>query len=124
MVLRFLKDPSTAREVRNLAFAYFQPSEYPTHRMLQELMQLEAAGSAEVLQIATLLLPWCREGNYGPLFDGESNIRLTGKIAHFELGYIPESAKELKSAAAFLITNYTRQHIVTMPRALRKAERL
>ncbi|HWC58172.1 MAG TPA: TraC family protein [Verrucomicrobiae bacterium] len=121
-VLRFSKDPQTAREVRNLAFSYFDKSEYPTHRVLQELMQLEASGAdkEQVLQIATLLLPWCRDGNYGPLFDGESNISLTGKIAHFELGYIPESAKELKSAAGFLITNYTRQHIITMPRALRK----
>jgi hypothetical protein len=121
-VLRFSKDPNTAREVRNLAFSYFTPSEYPTHRMLQELMQLEASGADKerVIQIATLLMPWCRDGNYGPLFDGESNISLTGKIAHFELGYIPESAKELKSAAGFLITNYTRQHIITMPRALRK----
>jgi hypothetical protein len=121
-VLRFCKDPNTAREVRNLAFSYFKRSEYPTHQMLQELMQLEASGAdrEQVLQIATLLLPWCRDGNYGPLFDGESNISLTGKIAHFELGYIPESAKELKSAAGFLITNYTRQHIITMPRALRK----
>src|SRR5258708_17340627 len=88
--------------------------------MLQELMQPEASGADKerVIQIANLLLPWCRDGNYGPLFDGESNISLTGKIAHFELGYIPESAKELKSAAGFLITNYTRQHIITMPRTL------
>ena len=35
--------------------------------------------------------------NYGCLFDGTSNLSLTGKIAHFELGYIPESAKELKA---------------------------
>ena len=90
--------------------------------MLQELMQLEATGAdrEQIARVATLLLPWCREGNYGALFDGEANISLTGRIAHFELGYIPESAKELKSAAGFLITNYTRQHIMTMPRALRK----
>jgi hypothetical protein len=42
-VLRFLKEPNTRREVRNLAFAYFEPSEYPTHRMLQELLQLDAS---------------------------------------------------------------------------------
>ena len=121
-VLRFSKNPNTAREVRNLAFSYFAPSDYPTHRMLQELMQLEASGAEKerISQIATLLMPWCRDGSYGPLFDGQSNISLTGKIAHFELGYIPESAKELKSAAGFLITNYTRQHIISMPRALRK----
>ncbi|MEO8350123.1 MAG: TraC family protein [Chthoniobacteraceae bacterium] len=121
-VLRFLKDPNTARDVRNLAFSYFTPAEYPTHRMLQELMQLEAAGADkdQVIELATLLLAWCRDGNYGALFDGESNISLTGKIAHFELGYIPDSAKELKAAAGFLITHHTRQHIIGLPRATRK----
>ena len=121
-VLRFLKEPKTSREVRNLAFAYFTPEEFPTHRMLQELMMLDPVGSErdQIIEIATLILPWCRDGNYGCLFDGTSNLSLTGKIAHFELGYIPESAKELKAAAGFLITNHARKHIITLPRALRK----
>ena len=117
--LRFLKEPDTRREVRNLAFAYFAPEEYPTHRMLQELLQLDASDGA-ASDLATRLLPWCADGNYGCLLDGTSNISLTGKIAHFELGYIPESAKLLRAVAGFLITNYTRQHIITMPRRLRK----
>jgi type IV secretion system protein TrbE len=121
-VLRFLKEPKTSREVRNLAFAYFTPDEFPTHRMLQELMMLDPVGSErdQILEIATLILPWCRDGSYGCLFDGLTNVSLTGKIAHFELGYIPESAKELKAAAGFLITNHARKHIMTLPRALRK----
>ena len=117
--LRFLKEPNTRREVRNLAFAYFTPSEYPTHRMLQELIQLDASDPAAG-DLATRLLPWCAGGNYGCLLDGASNISLTGKIAHFEVGYIPEAAKLLRAVAGFLITNYTRQYIITMPRRLRK----
>lgn len=121
-VLRYLKNPQTSRQVRNLAFAYFSPSEQPTHRMLQELMHLEAHGAEQdaVRQIATLLQPWCRDGLYGPLFDGETNLSLTGRIVHFELGCIPESALELKAAAGFLISHYTRQHLVTLPRSQRK----
>jgi len=121
-ILRFLKDPKTSREVRNLAFASFTPAEHPTHQMLQELMHLEAYGPGKesVRQIATLLQPWCRNGLYGPLFDGATNVSLTGKIAHFELGCIPESAPELKAAAGFLITHHTRQHLVTLPRSQRK----
>lgn len=121
-VLKYLKDPITAKEVRNVAFSYFTPDEYPTHRMLQELMYLDASGAERdhVMEIATLLLPWCRDGHYGCLFDGVSNLSLTGKIAHFELGYIPDSAKELKTAAGFLITNDARKHIITLPRGLRK----
>ncbi|MFO1501069.1 MAG: hypothetical protein U1G07_22210 [Verrucomicrobiota bacterium] len=120
--LKFLKDPKTSKDVRNLAFAYFAPDEFPTHRMLQELMMLDPVGAErdQIMEIATLILPWCRDGNYGCLFDGTSNLSLTGKIAHFELGYIPESAKELKSAAGFLITDHARKHIMTLPRALRK----
>jgi hypothetical protein len=116
--LKFLKEPNTRREVRNLAFAYFTPEDYPTHRMLQELIQLDGSDAAD--DLATRLLPWCADGNYGCLLDGTSNISLTGKIAHFELGYIPEAAKLLRAVAGFLITNYTRQHIITMPRRLRK----
>jgi hypothetical protein len=121
-VLRYWKDPNTAKEVRNIAFAYFKPAEHPTHQMLQELMFLDATGAErdQILEIATLLLPWCRDGNYGALFDGVSNLSLTGKIAHFELGYIPDSAKELRAAAGFLITNHARKHIISLPRALRK----
>ena len=119
-VLRFLKEPTTEREVRNLAFAYFTPEEYPTHRMLQELLQLDSGGDARLEDLATRLLPWCAGGNYGCLLDGTSNISLTGKIAHFELGYIPEAAKLLRAVAGFLITNCTHQHIITMPRGLRK----
>ena len=117
--LRFLKEPDTRREVRNLAFAYFTSLEYPTHRMLQELIQLDGSDPAAG-DLATRLMPWCADGNYGCLLDGASNISLTGKIAHFELGYIPEAAKLLRAVAGFLITNYTRQHIITMPRRLRK----
>jgi hypothetical protein len=117
--LRFLKEPNTRREVRNLAFAYFTSLEYPTHRMLQELIQLDGSDPA-ASDLATRLMPWCADGNYGCLLDGASNISLTGKIAHFELGYIPEAAKLLRAVAGFLITNYTRQHIITIPRRLRK----
>jgi len=69
-----------------------------------------------------LLLPWCRDGNYGALFDGTSNLSLTGKIAHFELGYIPDSAKELRAAAGFLITNHARKHIITFASRFAEAE--
>jgi hypothetical protein len=54
--LRFLKEPNTRREVRNLAFAYFTSPEYPTHRMLQELIQLDGSDPAAG-DLATRLMP-------------------------------------------------------------------
>src|SRR4030095_12578907 len=105
---------SAAADSRSSFHGHRSPNDHPTHRMLQELMQLKACDDS-TRELADRLLPWCSHGNYGRLFDGASNISLTGKIAHFELGYIPDSAKALRSAAGFLITNYTRQHIVTLP---------
>src|SRR5258708_3856292 len=121
-VTRFAKDPVTAQQIRNLVFADFAPADYPQHGHLQELLAAEASGphADEMRYLATLLEPWSANGSYGELFDGVSNVNLTGKIAHFELSYIPDSAEELKAAAAFLIANYTRWHMMRLPRALRK----
>jgi type IV secretion system protein TrbE len=49
-----------------------------------------------------------------------STLSLTGRIAHFDLTYIPESNKQLKELAGFLIANHGRQHIITLPRGARK----
>ena len=66
--------------------------------MLQELMMLDPVGSErdQIIEIATLILPWCRDGNYGCLFDGTSNLSLTGKIAHFGARFRP-NRKGLRS---------------------------
>jgi type IV secretion system protein TrbE len=121
-VVRFGKESTGAQQVRDLVFSRLAAADQPQHGHLQELLSAEAAGphADEMRYLATLLEPWAAGGSYGELFDGVSNVRLTGKIAHFELGYIPESAEELKAAAAFLIANYTRSHMMRLPRALRK----
>ncbi len=49
-----------------------------------------------------------------------ANIRIDGRVAHFELGQIPEHATEMRAAANFLVANYGRQKIITMPRAVPK----
>ena len=120
--MRFAKSTAGAQQVRDLIFSRLTPAEQPQHGHLQELLAAEASGphAEEMRYLATLLEPWAAGGSYGELFDGVSNVNLTGKIAHFELGYIPESAEELKAAAAFLIANYTRSHMMRLPRALRK----
>jgi type IV secretion system protein TrbE len=121
-IIRFAKESTGAQQIRDLVFSQFTSAEQPQHGHLQELLAAEAAGphADEMRYLATLLEPWAMGGSYGELFDGVSNVNLTGKIAHFELGYIPESAEELKAAAAFLIANYTRSHMMRLPRALRK----
>lgn len=118
-VSRFIKSPDTERYVRNAAFAFFKPTDYPTHDMLQQMMLVAPFPEhdrQEINHLATLLAPW----NEQRLVCGHSTLSITGKLAHFDLTYIPESNRQLKELAGFLIANYGRQHIITLPRGARK----
>ncbi|MFA6960625.1 MAG: hypothetical protein WC205_07750 [Opitutaceae bacterium] len=122
-ITHFLKEPQTERSVMATAHAYYAPEDYPVHASLVELMQFSRFPEHKkelVDHLATLLSAWCSYGQYGKLFDGRTNVSLTGAIAHFELGYIPEQAIELKTAAGLLVTGFARQHIISLPRVLRK----
>ncbi len=118
-VSRFIKSPDTERCVRNAAFAFFESTDYPTHDMLQQMMLVAPFPEhdrTEINHLATLLAPW----NEQRLVCGHSTLSLTGRVAHFDLTYIPESNRQLKELAGFLIANYGRQHIITLPRGARK----
>ncbi|MDD5198383.1 MAG: hypothetical protein PHC88_01145 [Terrimicrobiaceae bacterium] len=118
-VSRFIKSPNTERYVRNTAFSFFQPTDYPTHDMLQQMMLVAPFPEhdrTEINHLATLLAPW----NEQRLVCGHSTLSITGRLAHFDLTYIPESNRQLKELAGFLIANYGRQHIITLPRGARK----
>jgi len=118
-VSRFIKSPDSERYVRNAAFAFFQPTDYPTHDMLQQMMLVAPFAEhdrTEINHLATLLAPW----NEQRLVCGHSTLSITGRLAHFDLTYIPESNRQLKELAGFLIANYGRQHIITLPRGARK----
>jgi len=118
-ITAFLKEPATERAVMALAHAHYEKKDYPVHASLVELMRFSRFPEHKkelVDHLATLLSAWCSHGQYGRLFDGQTNVSLTGKIAHFELGYIPEQATELKTAAGLLVSGFMRQHIIAQPR--------
>lgn len=122
-ITRFAQDPATERLVAQTACAFYAPEDFPTHSALVELLayaRLPEHGKEEIDRLATLLRAWTAEGQYGRLFDGVTNVSLQRKIAHFELGLIPEQAVELKTAAGLLISGLGRQHILALPRAQRK----
>jgi hypothetical protein len=106
---------------------------FPTLFDLQDELHaasLEKGPHAELCAtLASLLRPWLRDGRYGPIVDGPSNVDLGSvnltqdhplKIIHFELGAMGASEAELKAVAGFLITNQVRNHIEGMPRGIRK----
>jgi hypothetical protein len=106
--------------VRNLVFAYLRPEEHLTLSSLREHFALAEEDEEECRWLATLLSPWCRGGNYGSLFDGPSTVSLNGAVVHYELGFIPEAAKEMKEVLGFLIINGIRNKVLTLPRHVKK----
>ena len=122
-VTRFAQDPATERLVPQMACAFSGPKDFPTHSALVELLayaRLPEHNKEEIDRLATLLRAWSADGAYGRLFDGVTNVSLHRRVAHFELGLVPEQAVELKAAAGLLISGFARQHILSLPRATRK----
>jgi hypothetical protein len=122
-ITSFAQAPETERLVTQTACAFFAPEDFPTHSALVELLayaRFPEHDKEEIDRLATLLRAWSAQGQYGKLFDGVTNISLRRKIAHFELGFIPEQATELKAAAGLLISGLARQHILALPRTSRK----
>lgn len=122
-ITRFAQAPATARLVAQTACAFYTADEFPTHSALVELLayaRLPEHPKDDIDRLATLLRAWSADGAYGRLFDGPSNVSLQRRVAHFELGLIPEQAVELKAAAGLLISGFARQHILALPRTQRK----
>lgn len=114
----FIKDPVSSEMVRSIAFSYFLPEDFPTHVDLVEVMstnKLRAHDSQEINTLITLLRPWEKQ----KLLSGTSTISIKGCIAHFELALLNQNSA-LKEVVGFLIANYGRQHIISLPRGARK----
>lgn len=128
IVVAFTKKRETADLTRNLVFTKFAPTDFPVHEMLCGIMRYgrkshhrSARMTEELDMLVTNLNKWCRAGGtMGSFFDGPTNIRLTGRGLHAELGYLGEGETELKQVVSFLLTSRMRQHIVSLPRAMRK----
>jgi type IV secretion system protein TrbE len=127
------RDPATEHLVQNLAFAFWSPEMFPTLSDLQDELHSASFGKGPHTELcatlASLLRPWLRDGRYGPIVDGPSNVDLGSaqisesnplKVVHFELGELGESEADLRAVAGFLITNELRNHIQGMPRGIRK----
>ena len=74
------RNPATEHLVRNLAFAAWSPEMFPTLFNLHDEFHAAALqkGAHQELcaTLASLLRPWLRDGRYGPIVDGASNVDL------------------------------------------------
>lgn len=118
-----LNNPAETGDVMAMAYTLMSPEHMPTHGQFVEMLNLESRQrrAHEDLGLLRMLLePWCKNGRFGAILDGVNNVDLSKKVVHFELSYIPESAKELRDVAAFMITNDLRKEIMRRPRNIRK----
>lgn len=123
-VAKFATSYQTGHFVRDLAFAFMTPDDMPTHTELVEIMTLTPAGGTVMNQsavnIGKRLRTWSKDGVYGKLFDGKTNVKLNVSMLHFELSRIPAVREEMREVAYFLITNVMVQQVIKRPRAERK----
>lgn len=118
-----MNDPGQRTDLMSLAYTMMSAEDMPTHGQFVEMLNLESRqrrAHEDLALLRTLLEPWGRNGRYGAILDGVNNVDLTKKVVHFELSFIPESAKELRDVAAFMITNDVRKEIMRRPRNIRK----
>jgi hypothetical protein len=119
------RSPTTAHLVRDLAFSRFTPEMHFTLFDLQdELNAMARRGKYHpetCASLASLLRPWLRDGQYGPIVDGASTIDLGSdhivpgerpKVVYFDLSRITQAERDLRSVAGFLITNHVRNHLM------------
>lgn len=119
----YAADAAGSRWTVQCACARFSAQDFPTHSQLVRLLangRLPEHPKDEIDRLATLLRTWSVDGSYGRLFDGPTTVSLQRKVAHFEMGQIPEQAVDLKAAVGLLISGFARQHILSLPRTVRK----
>src|SRR4029079_5604194 len=118
-----MNNPSERGELMAMGYTMMGPEDMPTHSQFVEMLNLESRqrrAHEDLGLLRTLLEPWGKNGRYGAILDGVNTVDLTKKVVHFELSFIPESAKELRDVAAFMITNDVRKEIMRRPRNIRK----
>jgi hypothetical protein len=119
----FMNNPAETGDLMTMGYTLMSPADMPTHSQFVEMLNLESRqrrAHEDMGLLRMLLEPWGKNGRYGAILDGVNNVDLTKKVVHFELSFIPESAKELRDVAAFMITNDVRKEIMRRPRNIRK----
>lgn len=109
-------------ELRAIAYSFMKRGDMPYHSQLVEAIRENTFSHlerAETNRIASRLAVYSIESGKC-LFDGETNIDLSKKWIHIELGKLAQSSNTLKSLVGIAINNLVMNQIINMPRASRK----
>jgi len=101
------------------SYAFIGKNHMPTHAQFHDW--LVKRNKADEILLRCNLRNWrADQGRCGCLFDGISTVSFTGSIVHIELGRIADTDKQLKTISGFIVSNYIRNTITTMPRDRKK----
>jgi len=109
--------------LRDVTYAFMTPEDMPYHSQLVEMIRSTPELShkrEDTNRIATRLAQYALESGRGCLFDGVTNIDLSNRMLHFELGKMANSSGNFKSLIGLVIGNLVKNQIVNMPRSVWK----
>lgn len=109
--------------LRNLSYAYMKPEDMPYHSQIVEMIRSTPDPThhrEDTNRIATRLAQYSVESGRGGLFDGVTNIDLSARMLHFEIGKMANVAQNIRAMVGMVISNLAQQQIINMPRNLKK----
>jgi|GEM_PF-1182587 len=105
--------------LRDTAYAFMSPEDMPYHSQIVEMIRSTPDPThkrEETNRIATRLAQYMAESGRGGIFDGVTNVDLSNRIIHFEIGKMANATDNLKGMITMVISNLARNQIVNLPR--------
>ena len=105
--------------LRDTAYAFMKSEDMPYHSQIVEMIRSTPDPThprRETNRIATRLAQYSAESGRGGIFDGITNVDLSNRIIHFEIGKMANATDNLKGMVTMVISNLARNQIVNLPR--------
>ena len=109
--------------LRDVAYAFMQPEDMPYHSQIVEMIRSTpdpAHKREDTNRIATRLAQYMAESGRGGIFDGVTNVDLSNRVIHFEIGRMSNASDNFKGMITMVIGNLVKNQVVNMPRKQRK----
>lgn len=109
--------------LRDISYAFMKPEDMPYHSQIVEMIRSTpdpVHRREDTNRIATRLAQYSVESGRGGLFDGVTNIDLSVRLIHFEIGKMANASENFKAMIGLVIGNMVRNQIVNMPRTSKK----
>jgi hypothetical protein len=122
-ISRYIYSPAGRERVYMQCFAFLRRDDFPTHSLFVDYLRskpLKEEDPKRLQDVADALEMWCAGGKNGRLFDGVSNLHLSGNFAYFELSGVPANDPNFKFVTGAVIQMVAMSKIERLPRTHKK----